>query len=385
MREILLYAAVVAILLPLPLQAKEVTTWSFLQEEVPGSWKVTNLTNAIPTVSGLHMVTTEDGHLTRATDLLHSVDAIRITVQSLHPTEALFLWHERGFPEEEFVQLPFLTPGRGESATVGLNVAKYPQWDPWTDRIGFAFPAGTDVLLQEVQFVQWNIFEKSLEAWRSFWTFDTFEIRSINFLWGPLLTTNPIAREQMFASSPPSATSANRVYYALIGIIVGALLLMQRKVPKLLPPRKAFTLFLSFLALLWLSYDLRMGLELLSYRNEGVRGGLGQRQRSASIPIYRDLAHAVETIKPTLSTEKQYAFLAPHTGLFRFVRYLTYPSLPLSREEDTEEVRHWFVFKIPDLSLNPRGELQDRSGVTLTPPGRITQRLDEGSFLFERL
>ncbi|MBI3331915.1 hypothetical protein HYZ99_03060 [Candidatus Peregrinibacteria bacterium] len=367
-----------------PAHARDAFEWNFMDASIPGRWEIQRLTTATPTAAGLHIKTDVEGKMSRVTEFPHGVEAIVMSLGQSTPTEAILLWHIRGSPANEFVELPFEIAG-GPRTEVKLAVNDYPQWDPRTDRIGIVFPPHAEVTIQRIAFFRWNLFEKTWEAVKSFWTLDTFRPYTINFLWGPVLTFNPISRERLFRSIPPVGWSVNRILYVtmiLIGLACMFWHMRQKRRGVREALRRPLTIFLLSLAGLWLFYDLRMGLETIAYYVRDYRTYVAA---DADERTFRDRGYFydfVDQVLPHVQGRKRYIFLSP----FRWpylgaVRYLTYPSIPTEPTQAENGVDTWVIFQRSDMSVNAEGSLL-MDGQVVTPPGTVLLDFAPGSFVF---
>ncbi|MEK7218721.1 MAG: hypothetical protein AAB728_04620, partial [Patescibacteria group bacterium] len=261
-RRLLPVALLLLLLLPASAAAMRTETWDFTGESIPGEWQMKGWTDARSTQQGFRISTTADGSMARLTAFPHAVDVIRITASAPQDARGLLLWHEPDRPPDEVFQLPLILPA-GSSRVDHVDLTVYGVWKGRPDLIGFAFPAGTDVTLETMEFLGFSPLEKLLYNWKSFWTFDTFNASSINFLWGPILRSAPVSRAALFDAPPPQGWSANRVFYAVLAA-GGFLLWLWRRYGKG-GRRRALLLFLALTGGLWLFYDLRMGAEFFWY------------------------------------------------------------------------------------------------------------------------
>jgi len=360
------------------------TTWDFRGQQIPGRWDITSLTIAAPTNQGLHIKTETTGRMLHNTEFERDVDAVRLTYLATRHTDAIFYWHIRGTPKADLVQFPFTIRASTKPESMELNLGPYDQWDPRTDRVGFAFPAGTELLLQKVELLSWSPGAKVVEAMKTFWAFDALRPYSINFLWGPLLTHTSVAREQMFHRFPPLAYSANRIFYILLA--AGLLVLLCLKKWKRNTPilqRRALIAFLGLLAALWLVYDLRMGSEFVNYFRTDYKTYHGE---TLGKRTFRTRGHFYDFARasvPVLADRDRYIFMAeqrwPYMGL---MRYYTYPSVPTSPDK-FEEVDTWLIYDRPDITINENRQLM-MEGEAISTPGRILHEFSEGVFIFRK-
>lgn len=379
----ILVAILIGILVPLQTSAKESTIWDFRNPLYIEGWESRLMDKPEQTPMGLVMRTSKEGGIVRTLDLRHNVDAVTITLQAPTRTEVRLAWHSPGTPEDTLVQFPFVVDPTPQAEEVRLNVSFFEEWHPRIDRIGIIVPAGSDVLLESVRLEGWNGAEKVLEGVKSFFTFDDIASYSINFLWGPLLAFNPVAREQLYAFQPPRAWSANRVLYA--GIAVSAIILIIRNIRQRssVATRSAWLLFLAICAGAWMVYDLRMGAELLSYAFDDVRTYWSEPPPDRVFRGDGGFRTVIEESMAKLRSQPRYGLYLPKDVPFDgLARYLTYPSRPLQEGENTAGVRTWLTFAINGITLSQSGQLM-LGGTVLTPPGQILRHLPNDSILFE--
>lgn len=372
-----------ALLLTLTLSAHAAydSVWDF-RGNVPGRWDVEGLAVAQPTEFGLRIQTTQDGKMKRLTDHTHPMQAVSLLVASAQNTEAIFFWRVTGENGDEFVQLPFVIPHSQTPVSVDIDVSFYPQWDPMTKEVGLQLPAGTDILLQTITLRGWTPQEQAWEAVKSFWHPDAFRPYSINFLWGPLITFNPVGTAQMFQSLPSRGMSAVRLFYFLIAIGAGisiGMLLTKRRSPWLLALPVA-------LAASWLIFDLRMGGEILWYAYRDVRDYVGKPLETANFRTHGGFYNIVAEAMPDLLRHDRYILLDdPKSPFYSNLRYMTYPSLPI-RAETATGVSLWFVYNRPDIGLDEQGRLlmlTPGGSKILAASGAVLRGFDAHTFLYE--
>lgn len=374
--------ALVPLFVPAAARAEQSTVWDFRAARVQGRWEARGLQTQ-KTFTGLLIRATEDGRMTQEIAPAHGSEVVSITAQASRATPGIFLWQERGAPQGVMVQLPFTIPGGPNPIVLDLNAGKYDQWDPRPAAIGIAFPAGSQVLLQEIRLRHWPLHERILHAWKSFWTFDRFEAYSINFLWGPLLTSNPVASADMFDSLPAEGRSANAAFYvvALVAFATAAGYSTAQGKRNLHARRSAFLAAFAILGFCWVLYDVRMGSEILAYARRDfatyVNRPLLKRTFRSRDDLYAVFAQAV----PVLREDSRVGLLTPWP-LLGVARYLLYPTLlTIPGEEGAASVRTWLVFQDPDARVDERGRLLS-VGVALTGSGVILQDYGKHSFLF---
>lgn len=379
---------VILFLSPCIASAKQETALNF-QQGIPGTWEKGPCLSAQQSPEGFALATTtERCSIFRATrDLRHPIETLSLTVLSPTQTEIVFLWHRQGTPNNHMVELPLVLQSLDGPQTMDLNLPRYPQWDPSTDRIGFALPKNSSFILQNITFTQWSLRDKTLAAFRSFWTFDTFRPYAINFLWGPVIGWNPVWQEQLFASIPPVGWSASRAFLSLL-LPLGALclLLCSRRQWKPSTCRSASILFGTMFVGFWLLFDVRMGLELLSYVRTDWATFLLKPPSERHFRVFENFNAIAEESIPLLNTSPQYGFVGPRGAPFgSLMRYYTYPVRPLSPsdpEEQRAHLRHWLVAFRDDARISPQGELF-LGNTLLAGPGVIVKEFGQDAFLFE--
>ncbi|MBI3336236.1 hypothetical protein HYZ98_01570 [Candidatus Peregrinibacteria bacterium] len=372
----------VLVLLPATTHAVTITEWNFRGSNVPGRWEVRDLA-PVRTDTGLHITAPHEGSLTRLTDLHHRIDDIIVHAFATQATEVFLLWHHRNMPPSNLVQLPFKIPSSTTPLSIELNVSSFPEWDPNTDRIGFAFPQGTDAILESMEFVGLQWWEHGIVAMQSFWTFDWYKPHSINFVWGPLLTFTPLSKKHMFYQLPPLAYSANIIFYTLMIIGAGAAIFYWHAHGRTFKARqKSATGFLMLIAILWIGYDIRMGAEWLSYVREDLRTYLLAEESTRTFRE-RGRFYDFATIASTyLTKDPTYIFLATHRWPYLgAMRYFTYPSIPTEPDQAQFGIDTWVVFDRPDISVDPSEHLVSE-GTVVTPPGKVLYQFDDHSFIF---
>jgi len=379
---------IILLLSPTVSSATQVTVLDFRQG-IPGIWEQGPCLSAQQTPEGFALAATTERcsilHTTR--DLRHPIETLSLTVISPARTEIVFLWHRRDAPRGHMVELPLVLQSIDGPQTIVLNLPRYPQWDPTTDRIGFALPKNSSFILQNITFTRWSLWEKAAAAFRSFWTFDTFRPYAINFLWGPIIGWNPVWQEQLFTSIPPVGWSVSRVFLSLL-LPLGVLCLFFcfRRGWKTSTCRSASVLFGTMFVGFWLLFDVRMGLELLSYVKTDWETFLLKPPSERRFRVFENFNAIAEESIPLLITSPKYGFVGPRGAPFgSLMRYFTYPIRPLSPsdpEEQRSRLRHWLVAFRDDARISPRGELF-LGDIFLAGPGIIVQRFGKDAFLFE--
>ena len=366
---------------PIVAHAEQSTVWNFRDAATLQQWKVQTQGSVQVIDEGLGIDAIGKETSLYHPGFPHPVDGIELVIVAPVATPGLFVWHVRGTPHSELVQLPFTIQPAPEPRPLGLDLSRYNQWDPQADVIGIVFPEGGRVLIAEVRLKHWSVTEKAAELWRSYWTLDTFTRYSINFLWGPLLTTNRITRETLFSQLPPSGKSINRYIYVVMGIGLLTVLIAQFQ-----HDRKRRATLLSFVvlcAVLWITYDLRMGVEILSYAKHDldtfVRKPLGER----TFRYMADFHDVLERALPRLREEERFGFLSDSAYMLdSSMIYMAYPSLPVLSNESHDGIDTWLVYMRSDVTVDAQGRLTNPDGSPATAPGKILERYNSSSFLF---
>ncbi|MFA6039339.1 MAG: hypothetical protein WCV62_01255 [Candidatus Peribacteraceae bacterium] len=376
------FLPVTLLLLALPVSAvaMQSSLWDFSGGSMPGQWQMKGWTGAQPTEQGIRINTAAEGSMARLTDFPHPVDIIQIRTSAPREVSGLLLWHEPGTPENNVYQLP-LAFQAGSSTVNHVDLTIYPAWKRHPDLLGFAFPAGTDITVETMDFYGYNAFERMGNAWKSFWTFDTFNASAINFLWGPILRSAPVSRAALFDAPPPQGWSANRLFYGVL--LIGGLLLWlwQWRSKRENARRRALLLFLALAGSLWLFYDVRMGAEFLSYAKWDYDTYFTRAPEEREFRRFENFYRAVDLSLPALTASSTYGFLCPPGFPFPSrVRYFTYPSIPVETDALPRPAT-WLVFRRNDVRVDGQGRLLEGDKV-IAEGGGILQQFDETSFLY---
>ena len=365
------------LIVPIVASAELVTEWD-MQRGVPPRYAVQGLTGVTTTDEGLVIRTDTDGFIIwEEPAFTDPAEVVTIRATAARETDAMLLWHAKDAPEGELVQLPFVIPA-GTHDTHILPT-RYPEWTPMPSIVGFAFPAGADVVIERVYWRGFTTAEKLSEAWKSFWTFDAFRPYSINFLWGPLFTFNPLERADLFENLPPNGWSANRLFYLLIAIAAASwvILAFMKK------SRTGAIAFAVVFALCWVIFDLRMGLELLVYAKRDIQSHVLGEGRTRQLRTHGNFYAIAEEILPVIMEHDRYVIAAPDdSGFYPNLRYMSYPTVPVFRDGDTEGVKLWVVLNQKNLRIVD-DHIVDETGTQLTGTGTIRMQLDDHTFLFE--
>ncbi len=373
-----------ALMLPVAVHAATVTDWSFLMGDVPGEWQVQRLSSILPGEFGTRVRTNTDGFMYREVTLAHAVDTLRLTVAAAAEVHAVLLWHTPDMPESDFIQMPFTIPASPAATTVvTLLPVRYVQWSNSVDRIGIWFPAGSDVLLQDISLEGRGFFAQAWQGFLSFWRFDDFRLYSINFLWGPLIVLSPAARAELFQQLPPFGRSGAYALYVLPVLALFPIIWMIVRRKGQAAVLRATAWCLAAFMVSWIIFDLRMSVEMLSYAKDDWQHWVLPPLQEKTFRTYGSFDAVVLEVLPELQAEEKYAVFPEAYGAYMsHLRYLTYPSLPMEENEDLSGIKLYFVYARPDIRVDAEQRLVNASGKILTTPGDIVKQFAKGTFLF---
>ncbi len=360
-------------MLPSLCHAETTMTWDFRKPEAVMP-VVDGLTTVEKTAEGLHIKTFQDGLIGWQNPPLQKTDAVYLYVKNALPAEAAFMWQPTNGAPGDLLQLFFTSPKTETFERVVVIPSDYPQWTEKTTVIAFGFPADTDMVIQKVEWKSWSASEKFMTAIKSMWTFDVLSQYGINFLWGPLFTTNPATLETIYDGLPPKGVSGMRVVYAALIvalIIAGIFFLMDRK-------RRAILTVVVTVAGLWLILDVRMGAELLSYAITDIR--------SPEFRTLSDVPSITERTDALLSglDATSVVLLEPPGNVYvAHTRLKLYPLdvTPYSEALNVRPKRAWLVLHRPDIRFED-GVVKTETGRALSSPGKVIERFENDSFLF---
>lgn len=375
LRSALIYALLLA---PLSASAAWEETWDFRASQVPGRWEVSGESQTNAGLEGLRVTTKSVIQMTRETFFTQSFDTVEFLMMSAQDTEMIFVWHRPGSPEDELVQLPVVIPRSGTARLTRVDLSHYKEWPGKPDKVGMRFPAGADVIVQRITFRGWNPIEKGIEAVRSMMIFDQYRPYTINFLWGPTMTINPVAREQIWDSQPPRGRSVNSVLYALlaIGCVTFGIVRMRSR------RKLAATGLLALLTLIWIGYDIRMGVELLSYFQRDYRSYISQPPEDRSFRERTDVQPFMDAARPYIEGEDRFVLLTDYRYPFGgILRYAMYPAVPVYPNEQTEAlIRTWLVHEHSNVRIENGTLLVN--GEVMAQSGSVVFEWDANSFVY---
>lgn len=360
-------------MMPSVSHAETTVTWDFRKPEAVMPL-VDGLTTVEKTVDGLHIKTLQDGLIGWQNPPIPKTDAVYVYVKNALPAEAAFMWQPKGGAPGDLLQLFFTSPKTDTFERIVITPADYEQWTEKTPVVAFGFPAGTDMVIQKVEWKSWNAAEKIMTAAKSMWRFDTLSQYGINFLWGPLFTTNQATLDTIYDGLPPKGVSGMRVVYAIIAIaliVAGIFFLLEKK-------RRAVLTVIATVSALWLLLDIRMGAELLSYAFTDIR--------SADFRTLLDVPRMTEEAEQILlqKNANSIVLLEPEGNAYvAHVRLKLYP-LDVSHYSESlkkESKRAWYVVHRPDIKV-ANDMLTTEAGRALSAPGKILKQFNADSFLF---
>ncbi len=362
---------------PLGVQAAQTLDYNF-QGQVAGRWEGQGWAagDAQKTPYGIHIRASSDGSIRTTLPTTFGAHTLSVTTVSPRPVEAVFLWESDG-DGGAMVRLPVVIPASTEPKETRVDLTQYAQWNPLTTRIGFGLPKGADVTLVDLTLIRYTFLERLQWAARSVLHTDTFQIFSINFLWGPLIAFTPEEYLHTYEGQPPTSVSIMRFVYALLLLTVAAWWVLRIKGHT----AKASLLLVSVVCGLWVLFDLRMSAELVGYGMQDWRTYLS---KPAAERVFRDRLHYYRTMEqstPWLQQTPQYGLLSPWP-IMGNIRYFTYPSVPVVPKNADEGITHFIVFDDPTITLGADGRLL-QNGTPVSAPGSIVQEFQPHTFLFQ--
>ncbi len=379
MRHLFRIGFLVLLFLPWRASAVSVTDWSFANETFHENWQVSGNPSLKITREGLVIATSKLTLFGRNIDPVNRIEVMSLDYKSSNTIEGWIYWNTPGSAADDFMRVPITFPPTKGIGSVHVNITEYKK-RLHTDFIGIQLPADSELLIAKIELMSWNIAEKILEGFKSFWTFDVRRPSSVNFVWGPYIVLNPLAREVMFNVTTPTKESANRYFYLVMVLVTVWAFINMKKDPA--SKKKILTSLLLVMAGLWIFYDIRMGSEFFGYVHRDYNTywsrPIGQRTfRERS--YFNDFAKG---IAPLVQDRDEYVFTAPQRWPFLgLVRYYTYPSIPTHAYQEEKRVDTWVVYKRPDIQLNAKRELESE-GIILSAPGEVLHEFEEGSFIF---
>lgn len=351
------------------------TSWDF-RGSAPKGTTVHNLTSVEIVPEGMLVRSSTDGFV-ELPALTKKADAVTFTVTNVTTPKAALIWRTPELGDGEYYQADVELP-RGQSHTVSLPLNDLDGWDWTAASIGLAFPAGTELLVEKMEWRGYSAVEKTRNAFLSFWTPDEFRLYSINFLWGPLLATTPEARATLYDGLPPRSWSATRVFYALFALAaIGGGAYARKK-------ENARVIFLCAVAAagaaLWIAFDVRMTQEILSYVRDDWKTYVLAPENKRTLRSHSNLYDVLHDTAELLADDDRYVLLVnDDTPFFANARYAMYPAVPVAPERASGAIA-WIVLGNPRVSVHSGALLRD--GVVLSPKGAVIKRFDDTTFLY---
>ena len=334
-----------------------------------------SLSSVTRDVEGIHIKTDTDGFIFWGHPLSHPVDILTLRIRSTKTVDPALLWHPMNVQDGQLSNYFHIT-GSGQIQNVQIAPRDEQGWDWTTDQMALGFPAHADITLESMTWTQLSPMEKLSEAMKSFWTFDTFRTYSINFLWGPLIATNPASLNKLYFPLPPHSWSVERLLYPIIllSAVIGlAFFLFDRKYGK----RKAMLIIAGTFIVLWVIFDIRMGAEVMHY-------GIDAYQAKESPPTTVKMLDAfMDEAKTIIKKYPSYVLATSNPNYYySTLRYETYPSVPVRQNELKAPLKLWLVIQKDGLHVDANNRLVDATGNILTTPGDVMKKLNDTTFLF---
>jgi len=324
---------------------------------------------------GMHIKNDTDGFMFWADPLSRPVDILTLRIRTTQSVDLALLWHPKNIQNEQLSNYIHIT-GSGLIQNVQIAPRDEQGWDWTTDQMALGFPAHADVTLESMTWTQLTPWEKASEAIKSFWTFDTFRSYSINFLWGPLIATNPTSLNKLYFPLPPHSWSVERFLYPviLLSIILGlSFFLFDRTHGK----RKAMLMIAGTFIALWVMFDIRMGAEVMHY---GIDAYQAKKSPPTSIKMLNAFMDDAQTI---IKKYPGYVLATSNpNSYYPTLRYETYPSVPVRENELKSPLKLWLVIQKDGLHVDANNRLVDTTGTILTAPGDVIKKFDNTTFLF---
>ncbi len=361
--------------------AETTMTWDFRKPEAVMP-EVDGLMSVEKTTEGLHIHTLQDGLIGWRNASLPKTDAVYVYMKNSRPAEAAFMWQPKNAAPGDLLQLFFTSPKTDAFERVTIVPSEYDQWTEKTPVVAFGFPAGTDLVIQKIEWKTWGAGEKALTGLRSMVAFDMMSQRSINFLWGPLFTMNQATLDRLYDGQPPRGVSALRIAYGvLIGALVlaGTFVLMERK-------RRAVLTIAAAVAGLWLLLDVRMGAELLGYAMTDIHSYVLATPDIADLRTIDDATLLTDRALDSLGDADIDSMVLLEPAGERFVANVRLRAYPLEviAYADTsprQGKKAWLVLHRPDITAE-NGMVSTDTGRALSSAGKILEEFGDDSFLF---
>jgi hypothetical protein len=264
----------------------------------------------------------------------------------------------------------------------------YPKDIAGTEYIAMSFDGNAkNVSFDSVRFLHYTPLEKLVGAWTSFWKLQPFTPFSINIILGPTVTTDrgPYEDFTMWRQLSISINAYLIVGFALFGIALlfyGVWIRRKHHVVWDDVRRRTLRLFFLTLAVVWILYDARMGIEYVrNVYNDHAQYVFA----AAEDRTFRDVGNFydfVAFVKPLIADRDAYeVFLAEEWPYFGILRYETFPHRPNPGEPIFDT---WVIYNRTDITVADDGRLHFNDQ-PISKPGEVLGQFDARSFVFREL
>lgn len=373
MKAILRTIALSTLLVSGTAHAMQEAAWDF-RGNVPEGMTPQQLTTVQVAEQGMYVQTETDGLIVFPPPGVDA-DVVTITLTNVATPNMALLWRTADMAGDEYYQKNVPLPiGSQQEAVIDLDTIG--EWDASAPVVGFAFPAGSEVLIETITWRSYSPAEEFLHGIASFWTPDSFKMYSINFLWGPLISSSPEVRATMFDELPPRAWSATRVFYGIFALAFLAAI-AARFADRERGPARMKAILLATGVALWIVFDLRMTQEIVGYAARDWSTYVTAPEGERTLRSHSGLYDVLDTVDELLGDDGQYVLLARDgTPFFANVRYTLYPAVPVGSGANA-----WIVLGMPGVTIVD-GAITGPDGTPLSPKGSVVKRFDETSFFF---
>ena len=379
MRRLLVALTFVLITVPGFAEAKT-TVWNMEGVTKLEGWNHKGFSNIGLTEDGLSMSTPGDGQgqLARAGNVRHDVDTVAVTYTSAFGANGIFFWQTKDMQGNQAYNIPISFDASAAPTTMALDLSRIPEWDPNSKLIGFNINQNSQLTLHRVELTGPGWTDSILYPLKSFFTYDRVHAYTVNFLWGPRMVYTQEHVAQVFSKVPPLGDSWNGRLYWIIGLAALAAFAAR------LVTGKSYTiLVVALCAALWVTLDLRMGAEIISYANTDYKTWWS---KPIELKDFRDRGSFTAFTKVAQEylqdSDETYALITPSGWpYFGAMAYETYPATPLSASDDLSTVSLWLVFDMPNVGLDDQNRIT-KDGEPISPPGEVLLQYEPGAFIF---
>jgi hypothetical protein len=373
-------------------RAEAVTTeedWRIQAEVDIHEWEYAGLSQGGLTTDGLQFAVKDQAAIFRALpfDFDRRIDGMKIFIGPSSLKEVVLLFMEAGAGEKILRRLRIpITPDE-KSLTEGFYFPLTFYRSDLKEMNLFSLSLIGDaeqVTFGGIQLLSYSLKEKLLGVWKSFSFLEPFRPHMINVLLGPTIVPDPTLAPENRAFFP-LRTSLNAyllVLLSLVGIALlfsAAFLARVRNIPWEILRSIMLRRFFLCIAVVWVLYDIRMGIEFL-------HGVALDRKEYITAPratrTFRDLGRFYDFaafVGEHVSDRKQYELFAPDEWqYFGLMQYETYPVLP-NRGDPVSDT--WVVYSRSDITLGSDQRLY-HVDQAFTKPGMLLDRFDDSSFIF---